>query len=130
VSPGEYDGSHSDDLGLEIMTKKKTDKPEEIRVRLRAPVDKLDLDVLNVGGIFHSGKVIESLRVDVSQESEITHNSNIVPDTPPHPTPVNGPPWYWTSVSNYKRGRKTSRINPTRASPVGLKGLCLPKGNW
>ncbi len=53
------------------MSKKKKDK-EEIRIpHFRAPADKLDLDVLNVGGILHSGRVVNSLRVDVSQESEI-----------------------------------------------------------
>ena len=59
----------------------KKDK-EEIRIpRFRAPADKLDLDVLNVGGILHSG-VVSSLKVKVSLEGEITCNYAIVPTTP------------------------------------------------
>jgi len=67
------------------MRKQKKDK-EEIRIpHYRAPADKLDLDVLNVGGILHSGRVAESLKVDVDLEGEITCNSDIVPDIPPNP---------------------------------------------
>jgi len=62
--------------------KKKKDK-EEIRIpHFRAPADKLKPVVLNVGGILHSGRVVNSFRVDVSPKGEITHDSAIVPTTP------------------------------------------------
>ena len=63
------------------MSKKKTDKPEETRIRLRAPADKLDPDVLNVGEILHERKV-KYLKVNVSLEGEITHDSTFVPGKP------------------------------------------------
>lgn len=63
------------------MRKQKKDK-EEIRIpHFRAPTDKLDPDVLNVGGILHERKV-KYLKVNVSLEGEITHDCTFVPGTP------------------------------------------------
>jgi hypothetical protein len=57
-------------------------KKEEIRIpHYRAPIDKLDFDVLNVGGILHERKV-KYLKVNVSLEGEITHDSTFVPGKP------------------------------------------------
>ena len=62
--------------------RKQTKDKEEIRIpRFRAPADKLDPDVLNVGEILHERKV-KYLKVNVSLEGEITHDSTFVPGTP------------------------------------------------
>jgi hypothetical protein len=63
------------------MRKQKKDK-EEIRIpHFRTPADKLDPDVLNVGEILHERKV-KYLKVNVSLEGEITHDSTFVPGKP------------------------------------------------
>ena len=58
--------------------------PKEKRIHLLAPVDKLSLEVLKIGGILDSKQVKGSLKIKVSLRGEITYESDIALDTVPN----------------------------------------------